>query len=84
MNQITPINRNDKSTWPEILSVKDVCYILSTSRNTVYDLIAIGHLHSLPSMGKIHRITKDSLLAFLQAKNPYNPPVPLKKFTGGR
>ncbi|WP_053959737.1 helix-turn-helix domain-containing protein [Sulfobacillus thermosulfidooxidans] len=59
------INILDSSTWPEFLTVQEVCQILRTSRNTVYNLIALEQLQSL-RLGTTHRIPKDSLLQFIE------------------
>ncbi len=51
---------------PLVLRVEDIIRILGISRNTVYEYIRSGRLHSV-RVGRQHLISKDALRSFFEA-----------------
>lgn len=52
--------------FPDILTVKDVMYLLDFGKNKVYELLKDGTLKG-KQVGKCWRISKDSLKQFLES-----------------
>ncbi len=51
---------------PLVLRVDDLIRILGVSRNTVYEYLRCGRIHSV-RVGRKHLVSKDALRAFFEA-----------------
>ena len=58
------------NNYPDILTVKQVCEMLSIGRNNAYELVRSGKIKSV-IIGRQIRVPKDSLIAFIQKDKDY-------------
>lgn len=56
-----------------LLSVNEVAAELGCGRDTVYALIAKGHLPSLTISGRLRRVRREDLLAYIDSRVPSTP-----------
>lgn len=52
--------------YKDILSVEDLCEILSIGKNTAYRLLKSGEIKSV-RIGKVYKIPKDSVTKYLRS-----------------
>ncbi len=55
------------NSYPDVLSVKQLCEILDIGKNTAYRLLQSGEIKSI-KIGKVYKIPKKSLKDYI-AKN---------------
>lgn len=55
---------NILTTYPPVLSVKQVAEILAVSQNTAYALVRSGQIHSI-RVGRSYRIPLDAVIKYL-------------------
>lgn len=51
--------------YKDILSVEDLCEILSIGKNTAYRLLRLGEIKSV-RIGKVYKIPKECLINYLK------------------
>ena len=51
--------------YKDVLSVEDLCEILSIGKNTAYRLLKSGEIKSV-RIGKVYKIPKDSIREYLK------------------
>ena len=56
---------NILTTYPPVLSVKQVAEILAVSQNTAYALVRSGQIHSI-RVGRSYRIPLDAVIKYLK------------------
>ena len=50
--------------YNDIISVKELCDILQTGKNTAYNLLRAGHIHSI-KIGSTYKIPKKYLIDYI-------------------
>lgn len=54
--------------YPDIVSIAQLCEMLSIGRNTAYKLIDSGEIKSR-KIGRVHKIVKSSVIKFIGNNN---------------
>ena len=55
-------------SYPDIVSISQLCEMLSIGRNTAYKLIDSGEIKSR-KIGRVHKIVKSSVIKFIGNNN---------------
>lgn len=55
-------------SYPDIVSIAQLCEMLSIGRNTAYKLIDSGEIKSR-KIGRVHKIVKSSVIKFIGNNN---------------
>lgn len=54
--------------YKDILSVEDLCEILSIGKNTAYRLLKSGEIKAI-RIGKVYKIPKENLIKYIASKS---------------
>lgn len=57
-------------SYPDVLEIKEVCMILRVGRKTAYKLLKDGQI-SYRKIGRIYRIPKSAVIAYLNNGNDF-------------
>lgn len=55
-------------TYPDVVTVKELCYMLQIGKNTAYDLLKNNKIKSI-RIGKVHKIPKSYVIKYLHSKS---------------
>ena len=56
------------NSYPDVLSVKQLCEILDIGKNTAYRLLQSGEIRSI-KIGKVYKIPKKYVKAYISKSN---------------
>lgn len=59
-----PMEVGPFKNYPDVLTVKDLCRALQIGKIGAYKLLNAGAIHSF-KIGKVYKIPKDSLIAYM-------------------